>query len=414
MWERFSYHGMRAFLFLYIAAPTAAGGLGFSAADAASVYGSYTGAAWASALLGGFIADRWLGHAQSVLLGAMLIAAGHFTLTIGVDYTFYGGLSLLVIGTGLLKPNVSTLVGSLYDGADPRRDAAFSIFYMGINVGGFLGPLLIGYAAQRINWHLGFAIAGLGMLVGLIQFTVGRKQFAPASLHMAEKVHEQAPGVSHRLTAQERKRVDAIVVLLVFAAVFWAAYEQIGSTLNMFADRFVQLSVLGMSFPSTWFQAAPSLMVIVLAPVFAWLWTRLGNRGPSSATKFGCGLFFAGLAFLLLVPAAMLAQGGGNRVSAWWLTGFYLILEFGELCLSPVGLSLVTRLAPARLAGIMMGAWFLASAIGSKLAGYAASFSETTPLATLFSWISGICIIAALIMFALVKFLRGTRSDSLS
>jgi proton-dependent oligopeptide transporter, POT family len=398
MWERFSYHGMRAFLILYMSAPLSSGGLGFSDADAASVYGTYTGAAWTAAIFGGLIADRWLGQHQSVLLGAIFIALGHFTLTIKSNSPFYTGLVLIVIGTGLLKPNISALVGSLYDFLDERRDAAFSIFYMGINLGGFIGPLLAGYVAQRIDWRAGFAVTGIGMTVGLVQYVVGRSRLTPARNPIVP--------IKHESPAPERKRIGAIIVLLVFAAVFWGAYEQAGSTLNFFADRYVRLTVLGLSFPSTWFQAVPSLMVIVFAPVFAWLWIRLGKHSPSSPTKFGFGLLFAAAAFLLMVPAGIMGQQEGIPVSSWWLVGFYLVLEFGELCLSPVGLSLVTKLAPAKLSGLMMGIWFLASAIGSKLAGYAAGLSETHPLSLLFSRTALVCFIAAIIMFVLGRRLQ--------
>jgi POT family proton-dependent oligopeptide transporter len=410
MWERFSYYGMRAFLILYMTAPVTTGGLGFPVADAASIYGTYTGSAWGAAILGGLAADRWLGQYRSVLLGGIIIALGHFTLAFPALPFFYGGLSLIVIGTGLLKPNVSTLVGSLYEQGDRRRDAGFSIFYMGINLGAFLGPIIAGYLAQQVNWHVGFAAAGVGMTLGLLQYVLGKRRLQPALDRLAAQ--PRTTGAlratdSSGFTAAEWKRIAAIVVFFLFASLFWSAYEQAGSTLNLFADRYTRLSLFGVSFPSSWFQAVPPIFVILLAPLFAWLWAALGDREPSSPAKFAYGLLFAGFSFLLLAPAGALAQGmEGMRVSPWWLIGAYFLVELGELCLSPVGLSVVTKLSPARIVGLMMGVWFLSNAAGNKLAGWAASFFVTVPLVTLFTAVAVVMIASAVILFALVPATR--------
>ncbi len=410
MWERFSYYGMRAFLILYMVAPASAGGLGFTDQDAASIYGTYTGSVWLAAIFGGLVADRFLGQYRSVFVGGVVIALGHFTLAFKALPFFYTGLALIVIGTGLLKPNVSTLVGSLYEAGDSRRDAGFSIFYMGINLGAFIGPLIAGYLAQRVDWHAGFACAGVGMVLGLVQYVLGKKRLQPALDRLAAQPKAAAsenPGAGGGFTAAEWKRMGAVVILFLFAALFWGAYEQAGSTLNLFADRYTRLSVLGFSFPSSWFQSVQPIFVILLAPVFAWLWIRLGKREPSSPAKFAWGLFFMGLAFLVLVPAASLAQSGtGIRVSPWWLVGAYFISELGELCLSPVGLSVVTKLAPVRVVGLMMGVWFLSNALGNKLAGWAAGFFSTMPLPTLFGTVAGVTLVAAVLMFLLVKPVR--------
>jgi proton-dependent oligopeptide transporter, POT family len=409
MWERFSYYGMRAFLILYMVAPATAGGLGFSDKDAASIYGTYTGSVWLAAIFGGVVADRFLGQYRSVLVGGVIIALGHFTLAFEALPFFYTGLGLIVLGTGLLKPNVSTLVGSLYEPGDTRRDAGFSIFYMGINLGAFIGPLIAGYLAQEVNWHVGFACAGVGMLAGLVQYVLGKKRLQPALDRLAAqpKVAAASGGAGVSFTAVEWKRMGAVVILFLFAALFWGAYEQAGSTLNLFADRYTRLSVLGFSFPSSWFQSVQPIFVILLAPVFAWIWMRLGSREPSSPAKFAWGLLFMGLAFLLLVPAASLAQGGtGVRVSPWWLVGAYFVSELGELCLSPVGLSVVTKLAPVRVVGLMMGVWFLSNALGNKIAGWAAGFFSTTPLPTLFGTVAGVTLAAAVLMFLLVRPVR--------
>ncbi len=457
MWERFSYYGMRAFLILYMTAPAAAGGLGFADADAASIYGTYTGSVWGAAILGGVVADRWLGQYRSVLVGGIIIALGHFALAFPPVTFFYTGLALIVVGTGLLKPNVSTLVGSLYEQGDARRDAGFSIFYMGINLGAFIGPLIAGYLAQRVDWHLGFAVAGVGMTFGLIQYVLGRHRLKPAedriqaaaragALPVSTAVSpgrdsdasliaaahgssssgrressdfstgassdssrggSLAPTVSGRFTASEWRPMAAIVVFFAFAALFWGAYEQAGSTLNLFADRYTRLEAFGFSFPSSWFQSVQPLFVILLAPLFAWLWVRLGPHQPSSPAKFALGLLFAGLAFLLLVPAGALAQSGeGVRVSPMWLVWAYFIMELGELCLSPVGLSVVTKLSPTRILGLMMGVWFLSNAAGNYLAGWAASFFSTMPLGDLFQTVALVMLFSAAILFALVRPVR--------
>ena len=410
MWERFSYYGMRAFLILYMVAPVAAGGLGFSDKDAASIYGTYTGSVWGMAILGGLVADRFLGQYNAVLVGGSVIALGHFTLAFKTLPSFYAGLILIVIGTGLLKPNASTLVGSLYEPGDRRRDAGFSIFYMGINSGAFMGPIIAGYLAQRVDWHAGFAAAGVGMAIGIVQYWFGRERLAPGLARIAvdkpPRRADAAPATA-RLTADDWKRIGAIVVFFIFATIFWGAYEQAGSTLNLFADRYTRLSIAGFSFPSSWFQSVQPIFVILLAPVFAWLWLRLGDREPSSPAKLALGLFFASLSFLVLVPAGSAAQASeGVRVSPWWLIVAYFITELGELCVSPVGLSLVTKLSPVRIVGLMMGVWFLSNSFGNKLAGWAAGFFSSTPLPTLFGTVAGVTLCASVLLFLLIRPVR--------
>jgi proton-dependent oligopeptide transporter, POT family len=411
MWERFSYYGMRAFLTLYMVTPASAGGLGFSDVTAASIYGTYTGSAWGAGILGGLAADRWLGQFNAVLLGGTIIALGHFTLAFKALPAFYSGLALVVIGTGLLKANASTLVGSLYEPGDTRRDAGFSIFYMGINSGAFIGPLIAGWLAQRVDWHAGFAAAGVGMALGLAQYWFGRERLAPAVARLAARPADTptggtGPASSGGFTAREWKRIGAIVVFFVFAVLFWGAYEQAGSTLTLFADRYTRLTLFGFSFPSSWFQSVQPVCVILFAPVFAWLWRRLGTREPSSPAKFAYGLLFVGLAFLLLVPAGSAAQSMGLKVSPWWLIVAYAITELGELCLSPVGLSVVTKLAPVRIVGLMMGVFFLSNAFGNKLAGFAAGFFGSMPLSTLFGTVAAITLGASVVLFALVPWVR--------
>jgi POT family proton-dependent oligopeptide transporter len=419
MWERFSYYGMRAFLILYMVTPVADGGLGFSDPDAASIYGTYTGSVWGAAILGGIVADRFLGQYRSVLIGGIIIALGHFTLAFKALPFFYSGLALIVVGTGLLKPNVSTVVGSLYAPGDTRRDAGFSIFYMGINLGAFLGPLIAGYLAQRVDWHVGFASAGIGMAFGVTQYILGRKRLQPAVERLASQpratvAHDttgrpvsEAEGGLLGFSTAEWKRIGAIVILFAVATLFWGAYEQAGSTLTLFADRYTRLEIMGFSFPSSWFQTVQPICVILLAPVFAWLWIRLGTREPSVPAKFTLALLFMAASFAVLMPAGAMAQAGtGVRVSPMWLVGAYAISELGELCLSPVGLSAVTKLAPVRILGLMMGVWFLSNSFGNKLAGWAAGFISTIPLESLFGVVTGVLAAAALVMFALIRPIR--------
>jgi proton-dependent oligopeptide transporter, POT family len=419
MWERFSYYGMRAFLILYMTAPAAAGGLGFDVRHAGSVYGTYTGSVWLATIAGGIVADRFLGPYRSVLFGGIIIALGHFTLAFEALPFFYSGLALIVIGTGLLKPNATTMLGSLYDERDARRDAGFSIFYMGINLGAFIGPLIAGALAQRVDWHLGFACAGVGMTLGLIQYVVSRDRLRPAAECAAARTRPAAQGADGpatpsdgaratlRFSGLEWKRMAAVLVFFLFAALFWGAYEQAASTLNLFVDRYAERTLFGWTVPSSWFVSIQAMFVILLAPVFAWLWVRLGPREPATPTKFAFGLLFAGLSFVLLLPAGAMAQSGeGVKVSALWIVSAYFLQVVGELCLSPVGNSVVTKLAPARVVGMMIGLWFLSIAAGNKLAGWVAGFSTSVPLTTLFAAVAGVTIGAALVLFLIVRPVR--------
>src|SRR3989441_8938067 len=404
MWERFSYYGMRGFLILYMVKA-----LGFTDQHAGAVYGNYVSTVWLAAIVGGVVADRWLGQYRSVLVGGVIIALGHFTLALHALPFFYVGLSLIVIGTGLLKPNASTLVGSLYEQGDERRDAGFSIFYMGINIGALLGPIVAGKIAEGIDWHLGFACAGVGMTLGLIQYVAGRRRLQPALDRLATRPRPAvaaSPGVRGGFTREDWKRMAAVVVFFLFASLFWGAFEQAGSSLNLFADRYVRLELLGLKLYASWFVSVQAAFVILLSPAFAWLWIRLGSRQPSSPAKFALALLFMSLAFLLLMPAGSIAQGG-VKVSPLWLIGAFFIQELGELSLSPVGLSVVTKLAPTRVVGLMMGVWFLSNALGNKLAGWAAGFISTMPLATLFGVTAGTMLVAAVAMFLLIKPVRG-------
>lgn len=474
MWERFSYYGMRGFLILFMGAPLAAGGMGLDSSTAAAIYGTYTAMVYLMSVPGGWLADRVFGQRKSVFYGGVLIAAGHFTLAIPAQTSFFLGLVLIVLGTGLLKPNISVIVGQLYAPTDTRRDAAFSIFYMGINLGGFLGPLVTGYLAQQESfrnmivgwgmdpnstWHFAFGAAGVGMTAGLIQYSLGAKKLGNAGMEaggattaaLAAKYKQQAKlwgglgmgllvlvaiaAISGMLTltpttvrdwagyslliitvvffaslfmdkdwtATERARLVVIFVFFVCAAVFWSVFEQAGSTLNLFADRSTANTLFGFNFPSSWFQSLNSFFIVLFAPVMAWVWIKWGASQPSAPTKFAWGLVGVGLGFMLLVVPAKAAATPGVLVSPMWLTGVYLIHTIAELLLSPVGLSSMTKLAPRKIVGAMMGVWFLGASVGNFLAGAMAGMYESMPLETLFWRVSLLPIAAGMVMIVFSK-----------
>jgi POT family proton-dependent oligopeptide transporter len=405
-WERFSYYGMRAILVLYMAAPASEGGLEFDTARATSIYGTYTMSVYLTSLPGGWLADRLLGARLAVLLGGITIALGHFAMAVNSMSFFYGGMILIAVGTGLLKPNISTMVGGLYSKDDPRRDGGFSIFYMGINLGGMVAALVCGYLGQRVNYHLGFAAAGIGMLLGLVQYVAHRKRLAGVGARARRTSEEHVRAIKQPLTAGEKKRLVVIGFLFLFSILFWTGFEQTGSSFNLFAARQTRNSIFGYEFPSSWFQSVNSFFILALAPVFAWLWARWGKRQPSSPSKFSFALLCASGGLLLMAFASSLTSSG--RVSPLWLVALYFIHTVGELCLSPVGLSTVTKLAPARMVGLMMGVWFLSIAIGNKLAGWAAGFyrDDASALFRLYGALALATLAGALLLAVLTPFIR--------
>lgn len=410
MWERYSYYGMRALLFLYMVGSTQRPGLGFNEAKAGSIYGWYTSMVYALGLLGGYVADRWLGHYRSVLYGGIIIALGHFSMAVPQLHFFYLGLVLIVIGTGLLKPNASTLVGSLYKKDDPRRDAGFSVFYMGINFGAFFAPLITGWLGQKYNWHLGFAAAGVGMVIGVIQYIAGRKYLVAAEVEDREaEEHPDEPAPP--LTKVEWMRISVIGILFLFTTIFWAGYEQAGTTLNLFADRATRLTLFNFTFPSSWFQSVEPLCVIIFAPVFAWLWLRLGRYDPSSPAKFTIGLTFLSLSYLFILQAGHLFEATHNRVSPMWLIFLYFLQTCGEICLYPTGMSMVTKLSPPRLVGFLMGVFFLSLAFGNKIAGWVAGFLTNLPFSQVFQIAFISSGVAAIILLMLIKPIRKLMGD---
>jgi proton-dependent oligopeptide transporter, POT family len=468
MWERFSCYGMRALLILFMTAAPAAGGLGFDAVTAGAIYGLYTSMVYMMTLPGGWIADRLIGPQRAVFIGGLLIASGHFSMAVPSLTTFYLGLALIVIGTGLLKGNVSVIVGRLYHAHDGRRDAGYSIFYMGINTGAFVAPLVCGYLGQRVNWHIGFAAAGVGMVLGLIQYMAGRKYLGEAGLHPADPGSPQALAQQKRHAARwlgigvgvlvlfglglssgvlpitatqiadaagymllglsvgffawvfmsggwtrtERNHLILIGVLFVGYALFASSFEQAGSTLNLFADRNTNNSIFGYSFPSSWFQSVNALFVIVFAPVFAWLWIRLASRGsePGPVLKFAFGLLLVGAGFAVLIPPAYQAEAG-VLVGPGWLILTYLLHTWGELALSPVGLSAMSKLAPVRIGGLVMGVWFLGTSVGNYVGGRAAGFYESMTIPNLFIAVTAFTMGAGLMFLLFSKPLNKLGAD---
>ncbi|MBL8269264.1 peptide MFS transporter [Steroidobacter sp.] len=385
LWERFSFYGMRALLVLYMVLPVEQGGLGFSVEKAAVLYGNYTMSVYLLCALGGYVADRMLGPARTVLIGGSIIATGHFVLALGSSAALYGGLACVAIGTALLKPNVTALVSRLYSADDPRRDSGFSLFYMGINVGAFIAPLLCGYLAQgegfrlllaasgldpRQSWHWGFGAAGIGMVLGLAVFLRAWRLIREIEAK-AGPSPKQSSGTDS-LPRELSARWGSIGFFCVAATLFWAMGEQAGSSLNLFADRHTRTQFFGWDFPSAWFQSVSAAFVILLSPLFAAVWLRLGHRQPSSASKAVFGLVAASLSFVIMAAAAHAAVLG--PVSPLWLLAVYFTQTLGELCLNPVGQSNVAKLAPRKLVGLTLGLWFIAIAMGSKAAGQLAQW----------------------------------------
>jgi len=474
MWERFSYYGMRALLILFMK-DAVEGGMGMGVEQAGAVYGLYTFGVYALALVGGWIADRLIGQRRAVLYGGVLIAAGHYSMAVPTTGTFYAGLLLIVLGTGLLKPNVSAIVGDLYQGESARRDAGFSIFYMGINLGAFLGPLLCGWMGEAtrsnapdwVNWHYGFGAAGVGMTLALVQYVLGRKYLEgcgelkedsaqPERLAQARRsfgigsvvtlvlvgalvILSRTGALSLVGFAQwtggivaigslvyfgsviafvcrntiERRRVALCAVLFVGAAMFWSGFEQAGSTMTVFADSYTDRGLFGWEVPASWLQSVNAIFIILLAPVMGMVWLKLGARNPSIPLKFGLGLVLLGVGFLVLAwGSAYLPDNAheiagsieaGQKVGMRWLVATYFLHTVGELCLSPVGLSSMTKLSPPRLVGQMMGTWFMGAALGNLIAGLVSGGIESLPLVELFGTVAAIAAGCGLLFLILSK-----------
>jgi POT family proton-dependent oligopeptide transporter len=473
-WERFSYYGIRPLLVLFMAAALADGGFGIERSQASAIVGIYAASVYLASLPGGWVADRLLGLRRAIMLGAVLISLGHISIGLSafahMRLPFFVGLILIVLGTGLLKPNISAIVGDLYPEGGARRDAGFSIFYMGINSGAVVGQLLTGLLGETIGWHWGFGIAGVGMLIGLAWFalsaprTLGnlgleivrdpdparqarQERFMKVALAIGLAVlvlvivlaglgilqlNPQLIGQNMTyilvgltvlyfayvfafggLNSEEKKRIFVIGILFFFAAIFWAGFEQAPTSLNLFARDFTQRDYFGWTIPAIWFQVINSLFIVLLAPVFAALWIKLEKRGanPSSPIKFSLGLLFAGIGFAVMIPAANLVvdSGGTLKVSPMWLAVSYILQTIGELCLSPVGLSTMTKLSPRKYVGQMMGIWFLATSVGNLIAGLVGGNVDPEKLdqmPKLFIGTTAALIAAAVLLAVLTPFIK--------
>lgn len=456
-WERFSYYGMRALLLFYIYDATTNGGLGFSQSTAIAIMSIYGSLVYMSTIIGGWLADRVLGKSKSLFYGGVLIMVGHIVLALPYGApSLFASMALIIVGTGLLKPNVSSVVGELYAENDNRRDAGFSLFYMGINMGALIAPLIVGTVGQKVDYHLGFSLAAIGMLAGLLVFLFTRKKQLglagtavpnPLSREEGRRVWTRLGvgalllaaivalalrqgwltietftitigvlGViipiayftvmyrSGKTTEVERSRLLAYIPLFVAAVMFWSIQEQGATILGVYADQRTQLDFAGIRIEPSWFQSANPLFIIVLAPIFAWIWTSLGDRQPSVPVKFSLGLMFAGLSFLvILVPGQF---GGGGLVSPLWLMLSYFIVVLGELCLSPVGLSTTTKLAPAAFSAQAMSLWFLAPAAAQAINALIGQLYSEQNETLYFGIIGGASLALAAVLFAIAPIIR--------
>jgi proton-dependent oligopeptide transporter, POT family len=424
MWERFSYYGMRSLLVLYmvnylfIRPDVGREVLGFNAVKgvlesifgplgtqplSSQIYGLYTAFVYATPFFGGLLADKVLGQRKTVVLGAVLMAIGHFLMA--VQSLFFVALMFLIFGNGAFKPNISTQVGSLYPQGDSRRDGAFTIFYMGINLGAFFSPLVCGTLGQRVGWHYGFGAAGVGMIIGLIIYLSGQKYLVEDNITKTRAA--AGPKVKEPLTKDEWKRVWALIVLCGLNIVFWGCYEQQGNTMQLWADQNTNWHIFGWTMPSTWFQSFNPIMIFAFAPLLNMVWAWQARRGkePDSVQKMAIGCFLLGLSYIIMIVAA---QGMTPEVRRHviWLAGTTFVITIGELFLSPIGLSLVTKVAPVRIVSMMMGVWFLSSFFGNYLSGYLGTFWEKMPRTSFFLMLTILGLSAGLAMLAFSKPIR--------
>jgi len=412
MWERFSYYGMRALLVLYLTKSLINGGLGFTDDNASLLYGFFTGFVYFTPLIGGWLADNYLGQRKAIVIGAVLMMLGQFSLATETSLPFlYTGLVLLIIGNGFFKPNISVIVGKLYEPGDPRKDSAFTIFYMGINVGAFFAPLLTGYMALTYGYRYGFLVAGIGMLFGLLVFTIlgnrylGEVGNAP-SCKAKDSSLENVP-----LTKEEKDRTLAIVVFVLFSIFFFAGFEQAGSSMTLYTEKYIDREIGSFVVPTEWFQSVNPLLIVILAPLLTVLWRWLGMRGkePSIPVKMSMGMVLLGLGFLVLYGAVCARGGDGAdesvKASILFILFTYLFHTLGELCLSPIGLSMVSKLAPVKLASLMMGVWLLSSFFANILGGWISSNISDVGAGTIFLSICVFSVALGVILFSLNQWL---------
>ena len=384
MWERFSYYGMRAILVLYIASSLEDGGLGWTKVNALVLYGWYTMFVYVMSIPGGIIADKVLGQKKTVLYGGIILIAGHSILAIETMWAFYSGLVLIILGVGMLKPNISTMVGGLYPQGDIRRDKGFTIFYIGINVGAFLASLIVGYVGEKIGWHYGFGLAGIGMALGMIVYYYGQKYLVHVGNYIGVSENkEEREELNRPLNSIEKDRVKVLLISFLIIIVFWGAFEQAGGLLNIYAKEKINRLILGWTMPASWFQSFNSFFIIIFGTTVAGFWATRKLKGKETSTlfKMGLGTIIMGLGFLLMAFASKDASSiAYGTASFWWLVGAYFLHTIGELCASPTALSFITKLAPLKYASIMMGVYFAATGLGNKLAGSIGEASQEEPI----------------------------------
>lgn len=479
MWERFSYYGMRALLTLFMTAATVEGGLGFDKPKAGVIYALYTSLAYFAGIVGGWLADNMIGQRRATFYGGVIIMLGHICLAFHSTALFFSGLGLVIVGTGLLKPNISTMVGLLYDKHDERRDSGFALYYMGVNLGSFLGQTVCGFLAQHPwfkanvlapygftptdSWHWGFAAAAVGMFFGLIVFVWKGNLLGSAGLHanppanaaearrryrivlggiavlavgallfwlFGRDVSPQALNIGFGaillaatvlsfarilyfsdLDLAERRRIYVVFILFVVSVVFWMAFEQAGGSLNLFADEKSQLEVGGFAIPSSWYQNVNPFGIIILSPVFAYVWLKWGRRAPSSPAKFAFSALVIGISFIVAALGSQLFDSTHERISPLWLVSIYVMHTIAELCMSPIGLSMVTKLSPQRVVSQVMSIWFLANANANFLAGQTLVLSEVFTDTQMYLGIAAITLVAGLFLAIMIRPIRSMMGD---
>lgn len=406
MWERFSFYGMKAILVLFLTSPVM-GGYGWDNEAALRLFGIYTGLVYIMSIPGGIIADRWLGQKKSVIVGGFTLVVGHSLMAYPPEWAFYTALGLIIAGTGLLKPNISTMVGGLYPQTDARRDSGFTIFYMGINLGAFLASIIVGYVGETYGWHYGFSLAGIGMLFGQIVFLSGKKYLKGVGdlnkpVTNCDRIFtKEGSGLDKKFSSEERDRVIAILISFVIVLVFWASFEQAGGLMNLYARDFTDRVVFGWEIPASWLQGLNSFFIITFAGMVAgiWIWLAKRKKNPSSIFKMGLGTVIMGLGFIFMVGASLERDSAADGLSALhWLVFAYLFHTLGELALSPVSLSFITKVSPKRIVASMMGLYFAVTGFGNILAGWIGMWAQSLGELETFALIAGFSIFLGLLL----------------
>jgi POT family proton-dependent oligopeptide transporter len=412
MWERFSYYGMRALLVLYLTTSLLNGGLGFTESDASLLYGIFTGMVYFTPMIGGWLADNYIGQRRSITIGAIVMMLGQLCLFYESSLFFlYLGLTFLVIGNGFFKPNISVLVGNLYEQNDIRRDSAYTIFYMGINVGALIAPLLTGWIATVYGYRYGFLVAGIGMFLGLLVYQILGNRFLGDLCMLPQKTQLKEDGGEKPLTEAEKDRIKVIFVFALFSVFFFAGFEQAGSSMTLYTDKYIDRNVAGFEIPTAWFQSVNPLFIVLIAPLLTSVWNMLATRKqePDIPIKMAMGMILLGVGFLFLMGAVWQRGGDvadeGVKANILFMIMAYLFHTLGELCLSPIGLSMVSKLSPVRLASIMMGVWLLSSFFANSIGGYLASFFSKLGAGSIFTFIAIFSIIMGLVLLCLRKWL---------